>query len=106
MSAVDLRPVPGGCLLRLRVAAGASPEGCAGTHDGALKLRVAAAPERGKANRAVLALLAGLLDLPVRRLALVKGETARDKWVRIEGAEPDALRGELERILSAREGPR
>ena len=102
MNAVELRRVEGGCVLRLRVAAGAAREGCGGVHDGALKLRVGTAPERGKANRAVLALLARLLELPVQQLALVRGATARDKWVRVEGVDPDALRARLERILSAR----
>ncbi|WP_372422297.1 DUF167 domain-containing protein [Salinarimonas chemoclinalis] len=54
--------------------------------DGGLALRVAvtAAPEDGKANAAVIALLAEALGLPRSALAIVRGETARTKTIRID----------------------
>jgi uncharacterized protein YggU (UPF0235/DUF167 family) len=52
--------------------------------DGAvLRVRVTVVPEGGKANAAVTKLLAKALGLPKSRLALVRGETARDKVFRI-----------------------
>jgi uncharacterized protein YggU (UPF0235/DUF167 family) len=56
-----------------------------GWRDDALRLRVTAAPEGGQANRAVSGLLAEALDIPVSRIALVRGAAGRDKLVRIEG---------------------
>ena len=50
-----------------------------------LKLRVRAAPEKGEANRAVLALLAEHLSCPRSALRLVSGETSRLKTLEIEG---------------------
>ena len=50
-----------------------------------LKARVRAVPEKGKANQALVRLLADTLRLPVRDLAVVAGETARLKTVRIAG---------------------
>ncbi|WP_029032708.1 DUF167 domain-containing protein [Salinarimonas rosea] len=54
--------------------------------DGGLALRVAvtAPPEDGKANAAVIALLAAALGLPRSALAIVRGETARTKTIRID----------------------
>ena len=60
--------------LRLRVAPGASVPGVVGRHGDAWKVRVAAAPERGKANDAVLDLLAETLDVPRRNVTLVSGD--------------------------------
>lgn len=51
--------------------------------DGAVQLRVAAPPSDGAANDAVLALLAAALRLPRRDLTLLRGATARIKWIGI-----------------------
>ncbi len=53
-----------------------------------LRLRVAAVPDRGKANAAVVALLAKALHVPRSAITLVSGETARLKTVEIAG-DPD-----------------
>ncbi|GGK24454.1 DUF167 domain-containing protein [Salinarimonas ramus] len=73
--------------LLVRVTPKASAERIAPERDetGALVLRVAvtAAPEDGKANAAVIALLAEALGLPRSALAIVRGETARTKTIRV-----------------------
>ena len=74
-------------------------EGC---HAGALKVSVAAPPERGKANRALEALLAEALGLPRRFVRLVGGETARDKTVVILGLAEPELRRRLAALLPPR----
>jgi len=63
-------------------------------------VRVAAAPERGKANEAVLALLAETLSVPRSSVTLVSGSGSRDKIVELAGIEPD----ELERRLATAGG--
>ena len=83
--------------LRLRVAPGATRPGVVGRHGDGWKIRVAEAPERGRANDAVLALLARTLGLPRASLTLVSGHGARDKVVELDGIEPD----EVERRLTA-----
>ena len=50
-----------------------------------LAVRTTATPEDGRANEAILALLATALDRPRSALTLLRGATARDKLVRIEG---------------------
>ena len=68
-----------------------------GRHGDAWKLRVAAAPERGKANVAVLELLAETLDLPRSEITLVSGAGSRDKIVELAGLAPE----EIDRRLAA-----
>jgi uncharacterized protein YggU (UPF0235/DUF167 family) len=70
--------------------------------DGSLRLvvKVTAAPERGKANQALLRLLARTWHLPASRLALVAGASDRNKTVRLAGA-PEALMAKLEAWLAA-----
>lgn len=50
-----------------------------------LAVRTTATPEDGRANEAVLTLLATALGRPRSALTLLRGATARDKLVRIEG---------------------
>ncbi|MGE0723317.1 MAG: DUF167 family protein [Alphaproteobacteria bacterium] len=61
--------------------------GVAAEADGALALRaqVTAAPEDGKANAALCALLAKRLDVPKSAIAVVHGATGRRKTVAIAG---------------------
>jgi uncharacterized protein YggU (UPF0235/DUF167 family) len=55
-----------------------------GEHGGRLKLAVTAPPADGRANEAVLQLVADLLAVPRRAVALVSGASARDKRVRVD----------------------
>jgi uncharacterized protein YggU (UPF0235/DUF167 family) len=91
---LDLVEVEGGVRLRLRVRAGARQNALLGTHAGALKLSVTAAPEKGKANKALLALLADRLDLSASSIELVSGASAQDKTV-VVPLGPAALRRRL-----------
>jgi len=50
-----------------------------------LRIRVTAVPDKGKANAAVIALLAARLDLPKSALSVVSGETARFKTLALAG---------------------
>jgi uncharacterized protein YggU (UPF0235/DUF167 family) len=81
---LELVETPTGTRLRLRVRAGARKNALLGPHAGALKLSVTTAPEKGKANRAVIALLAGVLELPASAIEIVAGATSPDKVVMVE----------------------
>jgi hypothetical protein len=56
-----------------------------GVHGGALKIALTAPPVEGKANEALIALLAEALHLPRARVSLVAGVTSRTKTIRITG---------------------
>ena len=83
--------------VRLRVAPGARRSAVVGRHGDGWKLRVAAAPERGRANEEVVALLAQTLDVPRSDIRLVSGLGARDKIVELAGLEPDEIERRLAR---------
>lgn len=57
--------------------------------DEAMRLKVSAPPEDGKANTAVIALLSGMLKLPKSRLAITSGEKSRHKQVAITLETPE-----------------
>jgi uncharacterized protein (TIGR00251 family) len=83
--------------VRLRVSPGAQRNELVGRHGEGWKVRVAAPPEGGRANDAVLDLLARELSLPRRSLSIVSGQAAREKVVQMEGIDP----AETERRLEA-----
>jgi len=82
--------------LTLRVAPGARRSQVVGRHGDAWKVRVAAAPEAGRANEALRGLLAEALALPRQAVTVVSGHGSRDKLVEIEGIGPE----ETERRLA------
>jgi uncharacterized protein YggU (UPF0235/DUF167 family) len=87
--------------LRLRVSPGAGSSQVIGRHGDAWKVRVAAAPDRGRANAAVCRLLAETLGLPRGGVTLVAGHTARDKVVELDGLAEE----EIDRRLAAATAP-
>jgi hypothetical protein len=71
--------------LRLRVSPGASRSQVVGRHGDAWKVRVAAPPESGKANEALLGLLATTLGVPRNRIEIATGRGSRDKTIVVHG---------------------
>ena len=71
--------------LRFRVSPGATRTELAGRYGDSWKVRVSAAPERGRANDAVVGLLAERLGVPRSSVTVVSGHTARDKVVELRG---------------------
>lgn len=69
-------------MLAVRVTPKASAERIA-VEEGRVRIWVAAPPDKGKANKAVIALVAKALGVPKNAIALVHGETAREKLLRI-----------------------
>jgi len=95
-----LRPTDDGCVLRLWVCPGASRPGPAGVHGDALRLRVAAPPAAGAANRAVLRLLSALLRIRPGDLSLEAGAASRGKTVRVRGLRAEEAHARLGAALS------
>ena len=60
-----------------------------------LKVAVTAAPERGKANAAVIEVLAAALELPTSRLRIVAGESSPLKTVEIDASDEVAILSKL-----------
>ena len=81
--------------LRLRVVPGSARSGVVGRHGDAWKVRVAAPAEAGKANAAVVTLIAGTLDVPRSRISVTSGRSSRDKVVALQGLSSDAAEARL-----------
>jgi uncharacterized protein (TIGR00251 family) len=75
-------------LLKVRVQPGSSRNEIAGKRDGVVIVRVTASPVDGKANKAACKLLAELCDIPPSSVEVVRGESRRDKVVRLAGLDP------------------
>jgi len=71
--------------LTVKVVPGASRTELAGYTGGVLRVRVVAAPEKGKANRELTDFLAGALGVRKSAVTVVRGATARTKTVEIAG---------------------
>ena len=85
----------------VRVSPGAAKTRVLGEHDGALKVAVAAPPERGKANKALLNFLAKALGIKKSQLQLLAGETSRVKKIAVEKADTTTVRSRLVEIQAA-----
>jgi uncharacterized protein (TIGR00251 family) len=88
--------------LSLRVSPGAGRSAVVGRHGDAWKVRVAAPPERGRANDSVIDLLAASLDVRRPDVRIVGGAVSRDKVVEITGI---TLEEAERRLATARKGP-
>jgi uncharacterized protein (TIGR00251 family) len=95
LTQLDLRAVDDGAILRLRVRPGGRRDEVVGPHGGALKVSVTAPPERGKANQAVLRLLADRLGVAVGALEITAGSGSRDKTLKVTGLGPSEVVGRL-----------
>jgi uncharacterized protein (TIGR00251 family) len=89
--------------LRLRVSPGAGRAAIVGRQGDAWKVRVTDAPERGRANDAVIRLLAATLAVPREAVAIVSGHSGRDKIVELTGVGPAVIE---RRLASASEPAR
>lgn len=81
--------------LKVKVVPGASRTEIVGRLGEALKVRVAAPPEGGQANREVVALLAARVGLPLAAVSVVSGLTSASKVVAFQGLDEVALRARL-----------
>jgi len=87
--------------LAVKVVPKASREGLAGWLGDAVKVRVTAPPERGRANEAVCAVLAEALGVPADHVRLVAGHAAPRKVVEVDGLDVSEARRRIDAALAA-----
>src|SRR5487761_1247221 len=90
--------------LRLRVSPGSGRAEIGGRHGDAWKVRVTAPPEQGRANDAVVRLMADTFALPLSAVAIVSGHSARDKIVELTGVGPALIERRLASASSVDRG--
>ena len=93
-------------MLEVRVQPGAKRAGLKGwLEDGALRLAVTAPAEGGRANDAVITLLAESLYLRPRDLSVRRGASSRSKWIEIGGLDAAEARRRIDRALEGARAP-
>jgi uncharacterized protein (TIGR00251 family) len=95
---VSLREAAGSVWIKVAARPG-TRDGVLGVQGDALKLGVSAAPDKGKANKALVELLASVLGVRKSAVLLAQGETAREKLFKIDGASLSSVRAALEKAL-------
>lgn len=88
-----IRSAPEGVVVEVWAIPGASVSAIDGFHDGALRVRVAAAPEGGAANRAIQKLLKRATR--ARKVQLIRGAESRRKTFLLEGVSEVTVRSVL-----------
>ena len=89
----------GGVILDVHVQPGGSRDGVVGRHGDALKVKVSAPPEGGRANAAVCRLLADAFGVSPSSVQVVAGARGRSKRIRFDGLDLDRATDVLERLL-------
>lgn len=85
MSLPIIQDCTGGVVLTVHVQPKASQSACVGIHGNALKIRIAAPPSDGAANKELIRFLAGELSVPVAAVRIESGAAGRHKRVRVMG---------------------
>jgi uncharacterized protein (TIGR00251 family) len=88
---LDMQTKNDAVIVKVRVQPKAARDAIVGEHGGALKVAVTAAPEKGKANKAVVEVFSKALGIPKSSIELVGGATSRDKTFAIRGASREAI---------------
>lgn len=96
---IEIDQTEQGAAFNVTVHAGAKRDGIRGEHGGMLSVAVKQAPERGKANQAVVTLLATALGIKKTQLELLSGQTMRKKRFLVREVSVEELSLVLARVL-------
>jgi uncharacterized protein len=98
---IDLQDHAEGIVVPIRAHAGARRNAIRGEHDGRLQVSVTQAPEKGKANKAIVAVLATALSLRKSQFELLTGDTSAQKRFLVRGVTKADLGGRIATALAA-----
>jgi len=96
---IELKITADGVLLPVLASAGSRQNAVRGQHSGSLRVAVTQAPEKGKANKAIIGVLASSLLLRKSQISLAKGDTCSSKIFLIRGIDAAELRSRIDAIL-------
>lgn len=89
-----------GVIVPIRAHAGARRNAVLGVRAGALRVAVTPAPEKGKANQAIVALLSKAIGVPKSAIEIVSGETSPQKRLLVRNIEIEQLRQTIATIIA------
>ncbi len=82
---LEISEAEGGVTFTVKVISRAHRNQIAGIEEGQLRVRINAPPVEGRANRALLAFLAGSFKVKKAAVQILRGETSRYKLIRVRG---------------------
>jgi len=85
MANLTIQEIDDGVVFAVRVVPGSSRTAICRLFDGMLKIKISAAPEKGKANRCLLEFLAKQLGVKKNAVHLISGQTSRVKRLQVSG---------------------
>jgi uncharacterized protein (TIGR00251 family) len=100
---IELGTHPEGIVLPIRAMPGASAARIRGEHNGALKVAVTQVAEKGKANQALVEVLAKALGVKRSQVDLLSGETDRDKRFLVRDVKLEWLRERIGEMLARKD---
>lgn len=92
---LKINKVAGGVTFTARIVPGSSREGICGLHDGMVKVKISAPPEKGKANESLIGFLSKMLGVKKRAVSIISGKTNPIKKVQVLGIEAETLLDKL-----------
>ncbi|MEO2048906.1 MAG: DUF167 domain-containing protein [Pirellulales bacterium] len=96
---IQFKNVPEGTILPVRAYAGARLNRILGQREGELRVAVSAAPEKGKANQAIVKVLSKALGVPKSSIDLIRGSTSQHKQFLLSGVPLKEARQKIQLIL-------
>jgi uncharacterized protein (TIGR00251 family) len=99
LMAVALEPHPEGTILPVRAHPGARRNEIRGEQNGMLKVSVTQAAEKGKANKALIALLSKELSVRKSQIELISGVTSSQKRFLVREVTSEQLSARIEHVL-------
>lgn len=95
MAKLRIEPWPEGVVISVRAKPASHHNAVQGVHDGALRVCVTAAPEKGKANKSIGELLAKTLGIAKSHVQLIAGKTSSHKRFLVKGMAAEEILGAL-----------
>jgi uncharacterized protein len=96
MSDLTIQKVEGGVVFAAKIVPGSSRTCICGLLNGMLKVKVAAPPEKGKANECLIAFLAKQIGVKKKCVSIISGQTNPVKHVKISGISAETLLKKLD----------
>ncbi|MEI8018367.1 MAG: DUF167 domain-containing protein [Schlesneria sp.] len=97
---VSLEQTASGLVLPVKAQPGARRNGVTGVHDGALKVAVSQAPEKGKATAAIMNVLAESLEIKKNQIELLSGQTSTHKKFLIRDIDFNEMMMRISKLLA------
>jgi uncharacterized protein (TIGR00251 family) len=95
MSELSVQQVDNDAVFQVKIVASSSRTAVAGQLDGMLKIKVAAPPENGKANRAIVKFLAAELGVKKKQVVIASGLTSTIKQIHVS----DTTTSDIEKLI-------